>query len=158
MKIRRIMSTEKVFQIVFSILLAVNVVGNVLVILVILKNQSMKTSLNFLLVNLAVSDLLVAVFFAPRFLWIPTFTHPTGTLGKAICVTLTGMNISWVASLVSGFALVWIALTRCNIHFTSYSLAAFFIFGCSRLVFGMQTRYRGNCGSSAVAKLGSTEN
>ena len=106
------MSTEKVFQIVFSILLAVNVVGNVLVILVILKRRSMKTPLNFLLVNLAVSDLLVALFFAPRFLLIHLFTHPAGTLGKALCTTLTGMNISWVASLASGFALVWIAVER----------------------------------------------
>ena len=106
------MSTENAFQIVFSILLVVNVVGNVLVILVILKNQSMKTPLNFLLVNLAVSDLLVAVFFAPRFLLIHLFTHPAGKLGKALCVTLTGMNVSWVASLASCFTLMWIAVER----------------------------------------------
>lgn len=45
-----------------SIMVGVNLLGNSLVCFVVLKNKSMRTTMNFLLVNLAVSDMIVGFF------------------------------------------------------------------------------------------------
>ncbi|KAL9955580.1 hypothetical protein ACROYT_G036921 [Oculina patagonica] len=59
-EIKQNMSTMYIgFAIVFSMMVVVDLVGNTLVILVILQNESMKTPVNYLLVNLAVADILV---------------------------------------------------------------------------------------------------
>ena len=47
---------------VYSIIMITAVVGNVLIILVVLRNKQMRTTTNFYIVNLAVSDLLVTGF------------------------------------------------------------------------------------------------
>ena len=57
------MSAEVVFKTVFSLLLATYLVGNTLVILVILDTRSMKTAMNYLLLNLAVADMMACSFF-----------------------------------------------------------------------------------------------
>ena len=43
-------------------MVAINLIGNSLVCLVVLKDKSMRTPMNFLLVNLAVSDIIVGIF------------------------------------------------------------------------------------------------
>ena len=107
------MSTDNIiFCVVFSILLTVDIVGNTLVILVILKYRAMKTAMNYLLLNLAVADIIVGIFIAPELIFIHLFKHPTGTTGDVLCKTVTGMNVSWVTSLVSGFTLVSVAVER----------------------------------------------
>ena len=73
------MSVEVVLKTIFSVLLTTDLVGNTLVILIILNNRSMKTAMNYLLLNLAVADMMVGTFFAPKVLLLSTFTHPTGT-------------------------------------------------------------------------------
>ena len=45
-----------------SVMVAINLLGNSLVCFVVLKNKTMRTTMNFLLVNLAVSDMIVGVF------------------------------------------------------------------------------------------------
>ena len=45
-----------------SVMVAINLAGNSLVCLVVLKDKTMRTTMNFLLVNLAVSDMIVGVF------------------------------------------------------------------------------------------------
>ena len=63
------MSAEVVFKTVFSLLFATDLVGNTLVILVILDTRSMKTAMNYLLLNLAVADMMAcSFFFDPRIL------------------------------------------------------------------------------------------
>ena len=57
------MSAEVVFKTVFSLLLATDLVGNTLVILVILDTRSMKTAMNYLLLNLVVADMMAYSFF-----------------------------------------------------------------------------------------------
>ena len=94
-------------------LLVVDIVGNTLVILVILNYRDMKTAMNYLLLNLAIADIMVGTFFAPHFLFsVNLFTHPSGTVGNVLCKTLTGENFSWIASLASGFTLVYVAVER----------------------------------------------
>ena len=100
------------FSVLFSIMMIVNVVGNTLVILVVLRNRSMKTPTNYLLVNLASADMVVAIFIGIQFIATPTFTHPRGTIGSALCKIITGGTPGWVGAVASVFSLVAIAIER----------------------------------------------
>ncbi|XP_048581324.1 galanin receptor 2a [Nematostella vectensis] len=97
---------------VFAVLVLIGVVGNVLVCLVILRFSSMRTPMNYLLLNLAAADLLTLLFVSPQYVFIHTFVHPIGRAGDIICKLLTGGNISWIGGVASVFALVSIAFER----------------------------------------------
>ena len=62
--------------------------------------------------NLAVADMTVATFFAPRFIFIHTFTHPDGLAGTVLCKLLTGADIGWTGAAASIVTLVAIATER----------------------------------------------
>lgn len=100
------------FSVLFSIMMLVNLVGNTLVILVVLRNRSMKTPTNYLLINLASADMVVAIFIGIQFIATPTFTHPQGTVGSALCKIITGGTPGWVGAVASVFSLVAIAIER----------------------------------------------
>ena len=68
--------------------------------------------MNYLLINLAVADILVALFVAPRFLLSHSFTHPAGATGTLLCKLLTGGNLTWIGGAASVFTLVAIAFER----------------------------------------------
>ena len=68
--------------------------------------------MNFLLLNLAVADMMVALFITPRFIFIHFFKHPDGLAGKLFCKLLTGGNFAWYGGIVSVFTLVVIAFER----------------------------------------------
>jgi len=68
--------------------------------------------MNFLLLNLAVADMMVALFIAPRFLLSHLFTHPDGMTGTLLCKLLTGSIFTWVGGAASVFTLVAIAFER----------------------------------------------
>ena len=53
-----------------------------------------------------------AVFFAPRYIFSRTFTHPDGVTGTVLCQFVTGGNLAWLASGASVFTLVAIAIER----------------------------------------------
>jgi len=77
-----------------------------------MKNQDMRTSINYLIMNLAVADMTVATFFIPQYILTHTFTHPGGVAGNVLCRLLTGSNLAWVGGAVSVFTLVTIAIER----------------------------------------------
>ncbi|XP_068708163.1 pyroglutamylated RF-amide peptide receptor-like [Montipora foliosa] len=95
-----------------SILAVLNVVGNSLVCLVVIRHQDMRTSINYLLMNLAVADMLVGLFFTPQYIFMHMFTHPDGVAGNTLCKLLTGSNVAWVGGATSVFTLVVIAIER----------------------------------------------
>ena len=68
--------------------------------------------MNYLLVNLALADIMVAVFIAPQFILIHAFKHPDGTTGTWFCKLLTGGNLMWTGATASAFTLVVIAFER----------------------------------------------
>ena len=68
--------------------------------------------MNFLLLNLAVADTMVALFIAPRFIFIHFFKHPDGDTGTWVCKLLTGGNLTWTGGAASVFTLVAIAFER----------------------------------------------
>ena len=100
------------FAVAFSVMAVVDIFGNTLVILVVLTNKSMKTPVNYLLVNLAVGDILVAVFFGIQYIITPVVTHPTGLIGDLLCKLVTGGVPGWVGAVTSVFSLVAIAIER----------------------------------------------
>ncbi|KAM7451145.1 hypothetical protein ABFA07_001210 [Porites harrisoni] len=106
-------SVENIYLIVAFVIMAImDLVGNTLVILVIRLNKSMRTPMNTLLLNLAVADMVVAVFVTIQFVIGPTFQHPSGTTGLLLCKLITGGSMSWSAAAVSVFTLVVISIER----------------------------------------------
>ena len=73
---------------------------------------SHRTPVNFLLMNLAIADMTVAMFFAPRYLFIHSITHPDGAAGLLLCKLLTSGNLAWVGAASSVVILVSIAFER----------------------------------------------
>ncbi|XP_078347138.1 QRFP-like peptide receptor [Oculina patagonica] len=100
------------FKLVFSLMITINFLGNALVIFVVLRNRRMQTPMNYLLTNLALADLLFALFFIPRRLLITEFRHPTGWVGDFLCKTFTHANLSWMASVAAVITLLFIAWER----------------------------------------------
>ncbi|KAL9956336.1 hypothetical protein ACROYT_G037801 [Oculina patagonica] len=100
------------FAIFFSILIFINLVGNTLVILAVALNKPMRSPINYLLINLATADIIVAVFIGIPFVVTPTLTHPEGRMGDVLCKLFTGGNVGWVGALASVFTLVAVAIER----------------------------------------------
>lgn len=68
--------------------------------------------MNYLLVNLALADIVFGVFLTPKFILNRTFTHPDGKPGKILCKFLTGLTLAWFGGVSSAFTLVAIAIER----------------------------------------------
>jgi hypothetical protein len=96
----------------FSILVVMDLIGNTLVILIILTNKTMKSPMNYLLINLAVADMMVGIFIAPKFILSHLFTHPDGLAGTVICKLLTGGNLWCIGIVASSFSLVAVSIER----------------------------------------------
>ncbi|KAM7451149.1 hypothetical protein ABFA07_001213 [Porites harrisoni] len=99
-------------NVAFLIIVLMGLVGNTLVILVIRLTKTMRPPMNMLLLNLAVADMVVAVFVAIQFVIEPTFEHPSGTTGLWLCKFITGGTITWSAAAVSVGNLVAISIER----------------------------------------------
>ena len=95
-----------------TLLVAAGLFGNALVSMVIIFNISMQTPMNFLLLNLAVADMITLVFISPHNIFIYAFTHPTGVAGDFLCKFITGGNLSWIGGVASVFTLIPIAFER----------------------------------------------
>ena len=74
----------------YSVIFVLATVGNLLVILTLAQNRRMRTITNVYLLNLSVSDLLLAVFCMP-FTLIPTILK-TFIFGKAMCILVRYMQ------------------------------------------------------------------
>lgn len=92
----------------YSIIFILSVVGNGLVILTLVQNQRMRTVTNVFLLNLSVSDLLLAVLCMP-FTIIPQLMRHF-IFGEFMCVTIRYFQAVSVG--VSCFTLVTISLER----------------------------------------------
>ncbi|XP_070197511.1 cholecystokinin receptor type A-like [Littorina saxatilis] len=98
----------KVLLPIYVLIFLLSVVGNVLVMVTLVQNKKMRTVTNVFLLNLAVSDLLLAVFCMP-FTIIPVVLR-NFVFGAAMCIMiryLQGVSVS-----VSCFTLVAISLER----------------------------------------------
>lgn len=98
--------------VIFSLLALLNLMGNTLVCLIVLRTKFMRIPMNYLLVNLAVADMTVALFIMPLHIFRPFLQHPVPPLGDYLCMVATGGNLSWIGSAASVFTLVSIAFER----------------------------------------------
>ena len=71
-----------------------------------------RNPINYLLLNLAISDILFALFIAPKIIVSFNMSHPDGLAGVVLCKLLTGGNMAWVAGVSSIVTLVAIAFER----------------------------------------------
>ncbi|XP_031562118.1 prolactin-releasing peptide receptor-like isoform X2 [Actinia tenebrosa] len=98
----------------WCILLLWSLLGNLLVIAVVYCNQNLKTNMNYLIVNMAVSDLLVPLIALPWMISRETVRPGEwlveGYLGEALCKLVP--ILSEIPTFVSSFNLVNIAFQR----------------------------------------------
>lgn len=63
--------------------------------------------------NLAVGDIVFAIFIAPAVLLrLITSFHPEGMTATGLCKFVTGGNVAWIGAVSSIFSLVAIAIER----------------------------------------------
>jgi len=106
-------SLDVVRSVKLGILVPANLVGNILVVMVVmLSKKSLKTPMNYLLVNLAFADIMVAVFMVTDQLFFHVVLHPEGVAGDYLCKILTGKILTWVGSVASVCTLLSIAFER----------------------------------------------
>lgn len=106
--------TEVILMVIFSILVVVNLIGNTLVCVVVLRTKSMRIPMNYLLINLAAADMAFAFFVSPQYIFRPFFQHPGPPLGDFLCKVATGGSLSWIGTAAAVFTLVFIAFERYN--------------------------------------------
>ena len=107
----RIDSANAVLVTAYSIIVLVGICGNSLVIHVVRKKRSMHSTMNFLLVNLAIADLLTLVWCMPG-TFLAYTTHPSGQTGSFLCKFITTHSIGGVGMIVSGLTLTLISVER----------------------------------------------
>ncbi|EDO42801.1 predicted protein, partial [Nematostella vectensis] len=102
------------FAIPFALNMCLGVCGNALVITVVRRSRAMHTTTNFLLVNLAVGDIMILIW-NPRWISFVIYpVHPRGTPGDLVCVLYTGNAIITVVVSASILTLVVLAVERYN--------------------------------------------
>lgn len=70
--------------------------------------------MNYLLINLAIADIVYATFVAPKVLLLRLsfIHHPDGVTGTVLCTLLTAGNITWIGAASSVVTLTAIAIER----------------------------------------------
>lgn len=71
----------------------------------------MRNPIHYLLVNLAVADMVSSIFHTTELVYSHIDTHPDGTAGKAVCMLRNG-TLQWIGSAASVFTVVAIAVER----------------------------------------------
>ncbi|XP_078372891.1 allatostatin-A receptor-like [Oculina patagonica] len=108
------MSTAEIVitKVVHSVLVAATLAGNMLVCLSVLKNKVLQTPVNYLLVNLAIADMMIVISFTPRHILEGLYHHPRGLVGEILCKTITSDTFTWVGSVASAISLAVMAYER----------------------------------------------
>ena len=79
-----------------AILVTINLICNTLVCIVVLRHKQMRTPMNYLLVNLAISDVTVGIFIVPQYVLRHAFRHPESIAGDMLCKFVTGGSFIWI--------------------------------------------------------------
>jgi len=103
---------EVLLLVSFSVIVILNLILNGLVVLVVARYKPVQPSINYLFLNLALSDILVATSLIPQYILRPVLTHPDGWAGILICKLFTGGFTMWVAGCASTVMHVVIAIER----------------------------------------------
>lgn len=98
--------------VVLLLLAIIDIVGNVIVCAIIKRNRDMRSPMNYLLLNLAIADIMCAMFIAPRVYFQLTFNHPDGVIGTFLCKFVTDGSVAWIGGASSIVTLTAIAIER----------------------------------------------
>ena len=104
--------TKIAATLIYSLIFVVSMVGNIFIAVVVFKTKAMRRPINFLIVNMAMSDLLFPIFLFPRIvtsLYVDSWLI-SDALGLALCKLLNFLADSSAA--VSIQSLVLIAVDR----------------------------------------------
>ncbi|XP_015770914.1 PREDICTED: pyroglutamylated RFamide peptide receptor-like isoform X2 [Acropora digitifera] len=96
---------------VTSILIAFCIIGNSLVCAVVRKNHDMRVPINYLLVNMAVSDVLYSTFHLSELIFKHIPTKPESMSRVGFCFA-RNPPLQWAAAIASIWSLVVIAIER----------------------------------------------
>ena len=98
----------------FSIILVTSLAGNTLIIIIVYKNQELRKTTNYFIVNMAVSDFVFPLeaipFTIAQIVSDSSYWPIQGTEGLIFCKL--GVYLRRVSATVSGESLAWIALDR----------------------------------------------
>ena len=95
-----------------GVLEILNLFGNTLVCVVILRNRNMRTPLNYLLFNLAVTDTMIGVFSIPMIVFGFISNEAEGTAALLLCKFIVHGTLIHPCGTVSAFSLAAIAYER----------------------------------------------
>lgn len=102
-----------IFRALFSVLAMFNILGNSLVIVTITCSRLLRTPMHYLLINLSIAYIIVAIFYIPRYIVIDKRVFPENQMAADfMCKFLTEASLSWVGLQASVFTLVTMAFER----------------------------------------------
>ena len=107
-----ITSKDIAFATLYSFIVLFGIVGNGIVITIVRKTPSMHTTTNYLLVNLAVADLLSLIFCPGFYDFALNNVKLTQTVGDIVCKVFAGNAVLSVTVLESIFTLTVVAVER----------------------------------------------
>jgi hypothetical protein len=102
---------DAIIAVLFGILCCTGITVNALTIRVIWKTKTLHSTTNFLLANLAASDLLTLTFGIPNALAV-ALGQPRGSLGTYLCKFLTAGNVIGIMTASSVLTLCLLAVER----------------------------------------------
>ncbi|XP_032230444.2 somatostatin receptor type 5 isoform X2 [Nematostella vectensis] len=105
-------SGELILIILYALIATIGFLGNLFVCFIILQHRPVRRPMNWLFLNLAISDSTILVFLGFRHIITRAVSHPHGPTGDYLCKFLTGGNIAWVGAVSSMCSLMCIALER----------------------------------------------
>lgn len=94
--------------VIFGLIVVLGLLGNLLVIVVIIKNEKMRSTTNILILNLAIADLCFIVFCVP--FTATAYVMPTWPFGKIWCKVV--QYLMYVCAYASVYTLVVMSLDR----------------------------------------------
>ena len=100
------------YTITSGLFVLVNLIGNSLVCMVIILNKSMRTPLNYLLLNLAFADIMVGILTLPVQVFGSFYTHPRGKTGEWFCKFISSDILKYTCGQASTFTLAAVAYER----------------------------------------------
>ena len=107
------LTAEKIGTIIaYCLIVLVSLAGNTVIAIIVYKTKTMRKPINFLIVNMAMSDLLIPLFVIPTDIGV-LYTNSFligGPLGQALCKLVTFLPL--VSTVVSIQSLVLIAVDR----------------------------------------------
>lgn len=113
-----------ILAVLIGILAFINIIGNVLTCIVVKRTRSLHIPMYYLLVNLCVANIIMAMFSVAMYIFSLLYNHPNGITGNYLCKFVTGETIFWIGGFTSSFSLAVIAYERYRAVVNPHDLSA----------------------------------